>query len=177
MISEQDAAWREEWIATIQRRARVEVPALLRSARAQRLQPFTTATETVAAVADPITPIPDGVAHEPETGGIPRLPRETAMISAVRLLEPAIAVRETSELVSMAVRRFFARHGSLPNTCMLNPLRVLAIEHPEFYPLNDDAANIGCYTIRVEEAENFPIDAVRLLVRYGGITIREDYAL
>lgn len=177
LSSEEAAAWREQWIADIQRRARVEVPALMRSARAQRLQHLTdTGTAPkIAVVLAPATPIPESAPGLPETGGIPRL-RETAMISAIKLFRPAIDVRKTSELVSQAVLRFFARHGYLPNKCRLSSMRMLTIEHPDLYPLNDQAADLGCYTISIEEEENFPIDAVRLLAQYGGVATREDYA-
>jgi hypothetical protein len=174
--SEEAAAWREQWIMNIQRRARIEVPALMRSARAQRLQSFAGTTEIGATVAAPITPIPE-VVGLPETGGIPRLPRETAMISAVRLLTPAIAVRETSELVGIAVRRFFARHGWLPSKCLLNPMRMLTIEHPDFFPLDDECAELGCYTISIGLSSSLASDEVYLLARGMNATLREDYAL
>lgn len=182
MISPEELAYREQVLAETRQWAQVQMPALLRSARGQRLQPMQT-------VASPATPLPEPPVQLPDTGSIPRL-RETTMIPAVRLLKPAIAVHETNELVSQAVRLFTAKHGCLPSRCLLNLLRVLTIEPPDVYPLNDtckefsfypldeECAELGCYTISVASADGLPIDTVRLLARgLDGTAIREDYSL
>lgn len=158
-----DIAWQEAWKEEIRRRARVEIPQLLRSVRTQRLKPLTT-----AAVAAPATPIP----VSPDTGEMERI-RETVMIPAVRLLKPVIDVRDTRELVSSAVKRFWEKHHCLPSVIALNPMRCLTIVAPDYFPLDDECAALGCYAVSVISAPQIGCDTVLLwgtcYINWGGI--------
>jgi len=145
-LSPEDVAWREQWKANIARRAHTEMPALLRSIYSQRLQPLA----SIATIASPTTPLPN-------TGDIPRL-RETAMISAVKLLR--VDVRATRELVSSAVQWFFQNHGCLPDVVMVNPIRYLALEKPDVFPV--DCEDLGCYTVAIESDARLSSDVIEL---------------
>lgn len=143
MISVQDLAWQEAWKEDIRRRARVEMPVLLRSTHTQRLKPL---------VADPATPIPELPPRLPETGEMERL-RETAMVPIVKLLPAS----DSSELVSKAVRWFRKRRGCLPRTIRLSALRCLALNQT-YFPVECD--DIGCYTVDVEALAELARDVV-----------------
>lgn len=148
------------WKAWIAQRARLEMPALLRSSTQRSQQIATTNTAT--------RPL-----YQPETGAMRRL--DTEMISAIKLLP--VDVRDTKELVSEAVCLFYRHYDFLPSRALVNPMRQLGIDNPTFFPLEECCADFGCYTISVCSA-TIESDVIGLWGRrLDGMSVREDYPL
>lgn len=146
-------AWRERWVANVQALARRQIPAWLQDLRMEPLreqQSPASPTEIIPRDLNPSTPLPPS----PRDTGPIVLP--TRIIPIVKLLP--IDVRDTRELVSSAVRWFFDRHGQLPTTIGLNPLRCLAICSRDYFPVECD--DIGCYTVRIEQNATLACDVV-----------------
>src|SRR5437879_679674 len=153
--SAKDLAWQAAWKADIAQRARIEMPALLRSAHTQRLRPLTAPLAPAAGVA-PATPLPESLPPRlPDTGAMEKL-RETAMVPIMKLLPAS----DSSELISKAVRWFRKRRGCLPRTIRLNPLRCLALNQT-YFPVSCE--DIGCYTVDVEALAELARDVVLLV--------------
>ena len=130
--SASDQQWREAWKAQIAALGHLIMPALLRSRTPLKplvLAPLRLPAPAAPAAPAPKTPIPEPAPRSPETGPMRRL--DTEVIPAVKLI--SVDVQGTNELISAAVQRFYLRHRYLPEVVALNPLRALAIPHPDAF--------------------------------------------